>query len=91
MATIEELERQAAAIDEAEGAALGSLVEFLRRVTVELPEGSRLARSFAVSARRLEPWATPRDAMPVGSLTLLTIVNEVLSERREQYGDQGAS
>ena len=55
MATIEELERQAQEIDEAENAAIFALSEAARELAVQLPDGSQFAVQLATFAGSLEP------------------------------------
>lgn len=54
MATIEELERQGEEIVAAESAAVQRLIDEMRDIAVELPEGSQLAIRLAKYARALE-------------------------------------
>ena len=91
MATIEELEEQAAEVARAEGAAIGALVEGLRGLAVELPDGSMLARTFAVHARELEKWASPHSAYPWGASAVFTMTRRITKEQLAKWGEGAES
>jgi hypothetical protein len=77
MATIEELEQLGGVLAEKEARALQGLVDYLRGSAEDLPDGSRLAVAFAVGAKKLEPWTTPRDAGLWGAHESLKLINEL--------------
>jgi hypothetical protein len=67
LATIEQLERRAAELEQAEVRAVRALVEQTREVAVSLPDGSTLALSLVRVARRLEDYADTRRARYAGA------------------------
>jgi hypothetical protein len=77
MATISELEQLGDVLAEKEARALRGLVDYLRSSAVDLPDGSRLAVVFAAGAKKIEYWATPRDAGTLGALESLRHVREL--------------
>ena len=90
MATIEELEQRAADVAVAEAAAISDLVGLMRDRAVVLPEGSRLAMRFALVARSLDRFTTPRESSNAGAgLTLFNLMHEIEADEDEQRGEVG--
>jgi hypothetical protein len=84
MATIEELEHKAAAIEAAESSALAALVDGLRDLAVQLPDGSQLAVLFAKGAKSMEPWADPDQlgrSEAAGRVSFLQLLHAIENDR----------
>jgi hypothetical protein len=67
-----------------EARALQGLVDYLRSSAVDLPDGSQLALEFATGAKRLERWATPKNAGLWGAHASLKLANELDKLRADQ-------
>jgi hypothetical protein len=84
MATIEELERRAHEIDEAENAAIFALSEAARELAVQLPDGSQFAVQLARLAGSLERISRYSDGgASSAALDLVLFTRETYKQRVE--------
>lgn len=82
MSTIEELEQQAADIARGELEVMAGLRDSIREAAVGMPDGSKLARHLAVTARDMETYSMSAE---VQALKLMGAVKDLLrGQRREQ-------
>jgi hypothetical protein len=86
MTTIEQLEQRALDVMNAEAAAVGRLVDHVRDIAVELPDGSRLAIDLAKIARRLEEHTSPPRAR-YAATPLSDLEREMRDDRKRNEAD----